>query len=255
MNAFYDISDQTDLPIDALQLSNLGSEKVYASIGTTTRDGWGGRNTEWSRHTTAVQPEDYDRQFAYKLNKYKPVYDMGKILDYHFNHYCSTHLQGQSDFLKHMRYVVLPILKKLNNSEVCATLLEQWIEEKTTVKKDIIPHTVNNNTINIGTVNAPTQFQQNSDYSVQTQHNHLQKEQIKEFLEVLREDIQNVDESIRNDFALEMDYAVAQLNKDRDIKPQLLTIGGLMKDVGIGTFTNVLAAPIYEMLKPLLGIS
>lgn len=235
-------------------MNNLGSEKVFASIGTPTRDGWGGRNTEWSRHTTPVQPEDYDRQFAYKLNKYKPVYNMGNILDYHFNHYCSTHPHGQGDFLKHMRYAVLPILKKLNNSEVCVTFLEEWIEEKTTIKKTIPPHTVNNNTINVGTVNAPTQFQQNTDYSVQTQHNHLQKDEIKEFLEILREDIQKADESIRNDFALEMDYAIAQLKKDRDVKPQLLTIGSLMKDVGIGTFTNVLASPIYAILRPLLGL-
>ncbi|MES2458891.1 MAG: hypothetical protein V4594_25295 [Bacteroidota bacterium] len=255
MNPFYDISDQKELPADSLQLKNLGTEKVFASIGKTSRDGWGGRSTEWSRHMTPVNPEDYDSQFVHKLMKSRPIYTMNKVLDHHLQNYCSIHVKGQADFFTHMRYVALPALKKIKNSEVCVNLFEEWLEEKMKSKKPQIPNTVNNNTINIGEANAPLQFQQNSNYSVQTQHNHLQKDQIKDFLEILRKDIQHIDENIRKDFAMEMDYAVVQLERERDIKPQLSTIGSLMKDVGMGTFTNLLAAPVFEILKPYLGLS
>jgi hypothetical protein len=254
MNPFYDISKEKELPADALELNNLGTERVYANFGKTLRDGWGGRSTEWKKLTIAVQPENYDRLFAYKLNRSKPIYGMTKVLDHHFNHYCSIHLNDQEDFITHMRYVVLPAVKKINNSEVCVTLLEEWLQKKTSIQNTLNPHIVNNNTINVGAVNAPVQFQQNSDHSAQTQHNHQQKDQIKDFLEVLRRDIQAMEENIRKDFTMEMDYAVAQLDRDRNVQPQLTTIGGLMKDVGVGTFTNLLAAPIFEIIKPLLGL-
>ncbi|TKC04239.1 hypothetical protein [Pedobacter frigoris] len=255
MNPFYDISDQKDLPVESLQLKNLGTEKVFASIGKTTRNGWEGRSTQWSHHMTAVTPEDYDRQFVNKLMKSRPIYTMKKVLDHHFENYCSIHTQGQADFFIHMRHVALPTLRKLKSSEVCVNLFEEWLEEKMSVnKKSLTPNTVNNNTINVGSVNAPVQFQQSSDHSVQTQHNHYQKEHVKEVFDLITRDIQNLNEQIRNDFTMEMNYAVAQLEKDRDIKPQLLSLGSLMKDVGVGTFTNLLAAPIFEVIKPLLGL-
>lgn len=255
MSPFYDISNQKDLPADSLQLKNLGTEKVFASIGKRSRDGWGGRSTEWSRHMTPVKPEDYDNQFVHRLMKSKPIYTMNKVLDHHLQNYCSMNTREQGDFFTHMRYVALPALKKLRNSEVCVDLFEDWLEQKMNSKKHQTPNTVNNNTINIGDVNAPLQFQQNSNHSVQTQHNHLQKEQLKDFLEILKKDIQGIEENIRKDFAMEMDYAIVQLERERDIKPQSLTIGGLMKDVGLGTFSNLLAAPIFEIVKPYLGLS
>lgn len=255
MSPFYDISDQKDLPADSLQLKNLGPEKVFTSIGKTSRDGWGGRSTEWSRYMTPVKPEDYDNQFVHRLMKSRPIYTMNKVLDHHLQNYCSINARGHGDFFTHMRYVALPALKKLRSSEVCVDLFEEWLEQKMNSKKHQTPNTVNNNTINIGDVNAPLQFQQNSNHSVQTQHNHLQKEQLKDFLEILKKDIQGVDENIRKDFAMEMDYAIVQLERERDIKQQLSTIGGLMKDVGLGTFSNLLAAPIFEILKPYLGLT
>ncbi|MNK18091.1 hypothetical protein D3C87_362890 [compost metagenome] len=254
MNPFYDISDQRKLPSDALQLNNLGTERVYASFGRNSRDGWGGRTTEWSRHMIAVQPEDYDRAFAHKLSKSKPIYFMTKVLDHHFEHYLSQYMDGQPDFLTHMRYIVLPAVKKINNSEVCVTLFEEWLQKKMTNSENLKPSIVNNNTINVGTINSPVQFQQNSDHSNQVQHNHQYRDQIKDFLEVLRLDIQTLDENIRKDFAMEMNYAVAQLDRDKNVQPQLTAIGGLMKDIGLGTFTNLLAAPIFEIVRPMLGL-
>lgn len=255
MNPFYDISNQQELAPDSLQLNTLGSKRVYMSFGKTTRDSWGKSNTEWNHHMKSVQPEDYDRRFADKLMKAKPIYTMNNVLDHHLNHYCLKHIEGQKDFLIHMRYVVIPILKKLKNSDICITLFEKWLEEKSPLTSKLItPYTVNNN-INFGTVNAPVQLQQNSNQSVQTQHNHMQKEQLNDFFNLLRKDIQQVDKAVREDFAMEMDHAIAKLQKERDIKPNLLIIGSLMRDVGIGTFTNLLAAPIFELVKPYLGLA
>lgn len=118
MNPFYDISDQKALPVESLQLKNLGTEKVFASIGRTTRNGWEGRSTQWNHHMTAVTPEDYDRQFVNKLMKSRPIYTMKKVLDHHFENYCSVHTQGQTHFFTHMRHVALPALRKHKSSEV-----------------------------------------------------------------------------------------------------------------------------------------
>lgn len=167
----------------------------------------------------------------------------------------TQHLQGDEEFLKHMRYIILPKLKKQKNAETLVELFEQWLNQKTLkTKEQPKPHIVNHNTINVGNVNAPTQFQQNSDHSIQTQHNRYKKEDIKQAFELLKKDIQNFDEQLRKDFAMEMDYAITQLERDKDIKPQLLNLGNLMSQIGIGLFSSLLAAPIFELIKPHLGL-
>jgi len=257
MNPFFDISTDENLSTDLLPLRNLGKQRIFAIVGGRRgSDYWGTSGSSNTTHYTNVVADDYDNQFVYKLQKWKPVYDINRIMDYHYQHYTSSHQQGQEEFLKHMRYVILPKLKKQKNAEVCIELFEQWLNQKTPQKsQQTKPHTVNHNTINVGSVTAPTQFQQNSDHSIQTQHNHYQKEDIKQAFELLEKDIQNVNEQIRKDFAMEMTYAVTQLERDKDIKPQLLNIGTLMKDIGMGTFTNLLAAPIFEFIKPHLGLN
>ncbi len=133
--------------------------------------------------------------------------------------------------------------------------MEQWLKAKeNNAEKDKIGQVVNNNTIQFGDIHAPFQFQQSSNHSIQTQSNHYRTEDIQKVFELLSKDIQKINEKIREDFAMEMDYAVKQLNKGKDIKPQLLNIGTLMKDVGLGVFANVIASPIYEVIKPSLGL-
>ena len=256
MNPFFDISKEKDLPAESHQLRDLGNQRIYASFGKRTRGEWGERGTYQSSNVyTDVTTADYDNQFISKLVRVRPVYEMDKLINHHFNYYISQNPQQKKEFLKHMRYEIFPALRKRTSNEAYIQLFEEWLDNQSPKpNKDTMPNTVNN-TINVGNVNAPTQFQQNSDHSVQTQQNHYQKEQIKEAFELLSRDIQNVNEQIRNDFAIEMDYAIAQLEKDKDIKPQLLSIGSLMKDVGINTFANLLAAPVYEFIKPFLGLN
>ncbi len=138
MNPFFDISGDTDLPDSALPLHHLGDSKTYASIGKTTRVGWGGRNTEWNRLTTTITSEDYDQQFVRKLVRWKPIYNLAQVIDHHYEYYLGNNVHPQDDFLNHMRYVILPILKKKPNSEVCVQLFEKWLDEKENPKPAII---------------------------------------------------------------------------------------------------------------------
>jgi hypothetical protein len=254
MNPFFDISPDQNLSIDALPLYCLGKQRIYATIGRKGSDFWGTSGTASTNHYIDVVAGDYDNQFVYKLQKWKPVYEIEQLIEHHYQYYITGHTQGHDVFLKHMRYEILSKLKKKNNTEDLCELFEQWLNRKAPKGNEPNrPQTVNN-TINVGSVNAPAQFQQNSNHSIQSQHNHYQKEDIKQAFELIEKDIQNVNEQIRKDFAMEMDYAITQLQKDKDIKPQLLNIGALMKAVGMGTFTNLLAAPIFELIKPYLGL-
>jgi len=54
-----------------------------------------------------------------------------------------------------MRHVAFTALKKLKNTEVFVNLFEEWPGEKMLdIEKNQIPHTVNNNTISVRSVNA-----------------------------------------------------------------------------------------------------
>jgi len=81
----------------------------------------------------------------------------------------------------------------------------------------------------------------------------LERDDINKAFDLIEKDIEKLDTQIRSDFSMEMDYAVAQINKNRDPKPQLSNIGTMMKEVGIGVITNLAAAPIFEYLKPFFG--
>ncbi|MXN91104.1 hypothetical protein GR160_07660 [Flavobacterium sp. Sd200] len=256
MNKFYDISENENLPNESLQLRNLGAQRIFAITGGRRgSDYWGTRNTESQYHYTATVPEDYDNLFVEKLNNWKPIYNLGDVAEHHYRSFVNLQPNGGTEFLKHMKYVILPKLKNRKNYEDRASLFEDWLNEKNPIKVSTdLKHEVNYNTINMGAVNAPIQFQQSSHNSTQTQHNHYKNDDVKAAFDLLSKDIQKVNEQIRNDFAMEMDYAVTQLERNRDIKPQLMNIGSLMKDVGLGTFTNLLAAPIFEVVKPFLGL-
>ena len=53
---------------------------------------------------------------------------------------------------------------------------------------------------------------------------------------------------------MEMKYALKQLEKENDIKPQLLNIGSLISNVGLPIFTSLTSSGIFEVIKPFLGI-
>ena len=117
-----------------------------------------------------------------------------------------------------------------------------------------IPIQINNNTIHVGDVSSPLQIQQNSSNSSQTQNIEISQTDFNEFAKLLRLDIQNLEDGQKEDFNTEIEYAQKQLDKGKSITVQLKNIGGLIRDVGVNVFANVLASPIWEILKPFLGL-
>ncbi|MGK9118261.1 hypothetical protein [Olivibacter jilunii] len=256
MNPFYDISEEKVLSDDALQLKNLGCRKTTMSFSTGYRDEWGQNHFKTTHATASVKSEDYDRLFALRLLKSKPIYRMTDVLDYHLNYYLSKNPKDKASFFTHMRYVVLVQLKqnKSRFGEAAVSILEDWLNDKSVTSIDNKNYAVNNNTINVGAVNAPIQIQQNSAGATQHQYNQYNKEDVHLLFDLLRKDIQNLDENIRKDFEMEMNYAIAQLEKGRDIKPQLSNLGASIKEIGIGAFSGLLASTVFETGKSLLGI-
>ena len=117
-----------------------------------------------------------------------------------------------------------------------------------------MPFQIQNNHINIGDINSPTQFQQGSDNSNQTQEIIYSQENINELFTLLKADFDKLSIDVREDLKSEIEYASKQLDKGKSVKTQLLNIGGLVKDVGINVFANLLASPIFEVIKPTLGL-
>ena len=117
-----------------------------------------------------------------------------------------------------------------------------------------VPLQIQNYHISVGDINSPTQFQQGSDNSSQTQEINYSKENINQLFTLLKADFDKLSVEVREDLKSEIEYASKQLDKGKSVKTQLSNIGSLVKDVGINVFANLLASPIYEILKPALGL-
>ena len=116
-----------------------------------------------------------------------------------------------------------------------------------------LPLQVKTTTINVGTSNGPLQIQQEVNFSQQTQSISYSNEQIEEVFEYIRKDISKLSDELINDFNMEINYASRQMVKGLSIDAQLLNIGGLIKNVGLGVMSSLIASPIWEHLKPLFG--
>lgn len=105
------------------------------TIGTSTRnhrDAGTSKSSTFYRSTTAG---DYDRQFANRLVKTKPPYEIDKMLNHHFDHYVLRFPEQENVFLKHIKYVVLPLIEKMKDKSVYVELLNIWIQEKNAALK------------------------------------------------------------------------------------------------------------------------
>ena len=150
MNPFFDISTNVNLPSEELQLQLLNVRQISAIIGGRRGSSyWGTSGSESKTIYTNTTSEDYDKQFSNKLLNWKPIYDIHRLIEYHYHYYTVENQKDGQVFLQHMQYVILPILKKAYNGEVCIDLFEKWLDKKTSTNQDAPkPHTVNNNTIN-----------------------------------------------------------------------------------------------------------
>lgn len=131
LNKFYSLkgtSQESDH-----QLSNLGDKMAHmiiGGIGRRSKYDWDGHSpgesTTFYRNTTA---EDYDKTFADKVYKTKPPYQIDTLLDFHFKAYVEKG-ENRETFLKHMKYVIIPLVTKMRDSEIYVTLLNEWINNK-----------------------------------------------------------------------------------------------------------------------------
>lgn len=243
LNEFYSISTSKSLKHD-FQLENLG-EKVHSM---TIGNGQGESYTTY-RATTS---DDYDRSLAYKISRTKPPYEITKLIEYHLKYYLSTPNSEKRKFIKQIKYVVIPALKKMNNKEVYIDIINEWISEQN--ENNSNKNITTMNVINARDINAPTQFQQGNSSTTQTQEIENSKDDILKFMELLKEEIKSNNTEIASDLKIEIDYAINQLNKGNNIGQQLSSIGRILKDTTIGVLSNIISNPLYLTVKPLLGI-
>lgn len=192
--------------------------------------------------TKPAKDEDYDMQFRLKMYKIKPIHKVPLFLDYQLSRFEGN----RSEFLDQIRYVILP--RTNSGKPVHAEIIEKWLESKEEKSN------VGTFSISTGDINAPFQIQQNSQNSSQIQKISYNSSDIKELFSILKDDISKLDVIIREDFEMEMNYAVKQLEKNNDIKPQLLNIGSLISNIGLPLFTNLTSSGIFEVIKPYLGL-
>lgn|GEM_PF-1051298 len=129
MNDFYDISEQRVVEADSMQLENLGDQQILAVIGKTARGGWGEREYTSKTYYTATKPGDYDELFASRISGIKPPYETENLLEHHFRYYTSRFPENRNKFLQHIRYVILPLLKR-RKLDVYIDFLKEWLAKK-----------------------------------------------------------------------------------------------------------------------------
>lgn len=250
MTKFYSISENNNQKENDYQLNNLGEKTVSMIIsGGSGNSFYGERKSSSSTIYRKITPKDYDSQFATKLVKFNPPYDLEKVLNYHLEYYLNQN-NSKKIFIKHIKYVIIPIIDKKKRYNIQIDLITDWINQQMGKNKE----NKSNITLKTGDVNSPIQFQINSDNSSQSQTLNYSSEDIIKLFEVLKNDLDKLDKNLREDLQTEIENAKKQFEKGKDIKTRLLTIGELIKDIGIGVFTSLVSSPIYELMKPLLGV-
>jgi len=252
MNDFYSIALENTEPINEYQLKNIGTRRIMATLGKPRRGDWGERmGYEYQRFYTDTKPEDYDDLFATKITNVKPPYELNNLLEFHCEQYLKIKNGTKDKFVKHVKYVVLPIIKQRIKSEVYAELVEEWINQNNM-------NSINENrgtvTLNMKNISAPTQVQVNSNSSTQKQVNSFAEKDIKQLFEALEKDLINLEKDLKEELQAEMVNALKYLNKGKNINSRLETIGSLIREVGLSVFSNLIASPIFEIIRPYLGL-
>lgn len=233
MNTFYVISEegQQTNEFDIQYFGDvIGHNQVYKA---------GGGSIGLKRVSKPATSAEYDMKFRALMYTIKPIYKIPSFLDYHLEKYTGN----PNEFISQIKYVILPQVERGNRPSY-AKIVQDWLDEKNPKYES------KSYMISTGDINAPIQIQQNSDNSSQVQKITYSKENINDLFGLIREDIKNIDKEIREDFDLEMNYAVKQLSKEKDIQPQLLSLGELIKNVGLPIFTGLTSSGLFEIIKP-----
>lgn len=239
IETIYSISSVGFEPIDEYQLPNLGKERKV----------WLGRINDRDFTTTEeVSSETYDNVFFEKIYFCNPIYKVKDLLKYHFDFY-GTSPERRDIFFDHIEYVILPLFKKDKNPGY-SDLISKWLKENKMNKENN-----QSSAISLNNVSGNIQIQNNTTASHQTQSISYSNNDINSLFEVLKKDIALlVDDEIKQELSQEVENAEKHHNKGKDISSRLQTIGSLINDVGINVFANLIASPIFEIMKPYLGM-
>ncbi len=139
-------------------------------------------------------------------------------------------------------------LGEFNITQLGILFLESLEEEM------FVPFQINHNNINVGDINSPALFQQGSPNSSQAQTVNYSTEDLATLFSVLKADFDKLSNELKEDLNSEIEYSLKQFDKGKSVTTQLKNIGGLIKDVGINVFANLIASPIFEAMKPALGL-
>lgn len=249
MNEFYDIAKEGQDPKGPYQLKNLGKKKLSAISIISIYDADGRQTYNDGPHYILVKPSDYDNLFKAKIRKFKPMYDLELLLDHHLHYYEETG-KVREKYLKHIKYVILPALKRIKNTDAKVELINDWFRKHTSQKSP----TPTVSKLKIGDVNAPTQILVNSPNASQNQEIQYSKEEVEDFLNRILQDAENLKHDLKEELLSEVKTAQAQLKRGKPMQSKLVGILELAKEMGMGVFTNLTASPIYEALKPSLGL-
>ncbi|RFN58615.1 hypothetical protein [Marixanthomonas ophiurae] len=247
MNEFYSLKNENSAE-NKFQLTDLGNTFISAIIGKRSRTGWGESKNSSQTFFREPTEEDYNRHFANKIMDFNPTYEIEQLLEFHFKFYTKNNPSKKETFLKHIKYIVLPIIKGYKNSNVQTELVEEWLVNKMGGKES------DNFNFKFGDINSPAQFQINSNNSVQKQNVEYSNENVKELFELIKKDLKKLNITEQEELKYEIRNAENKFDKGKDIHNRLLIIGDLIKDIGIGVFTSLVSSPLYEIMKPLLGI-
>lgn len=255
MNEHYSIAEENQEVVDKFQLRNLGKQTHIATIGTSKRGYYGEKTYSSQSFYAPTTAKDYDEHFAHCLIEIEPPYKIPEFVDYHLNYYLSN--QGEKDnFIKHIKYVVLPIIQKRKGKEVYVELLNDWIEQHITsnkLKKGTMHITVTGNGNSIVFDNTK------SNISINT-NNASDMENLKTCISQLNKIIENFSSLLSaKDYEIlkeDLEYANKQLEKKEietsKLAPVLSTIFGILKSVPSDTIANIISNPIYEFIKTII---
>lgn len=130
MNDFFSIGVENK-PLERYQLRNLGAGIINEIFFSKTRQSGGGIGR--SAFHQSVTSENYDALFSSEFSKIKPPYEGENFLNYHLEYYLEK--GGDKDkFIKHMKFVILPRMQKMYESNVYVEVLKSWIKEKSQLR-------------------------------------------------------------------------------------------------------------------------
>ena len=191
---------------------------------------------------------------ASRIVRTKPAYVVENLLEHHADHFVKSRGETLALFVKHIRYVILPFIEKhynkKNQKREYVDLVNEWLQQKHHTMAGKRESAIQ---ISIGE-HANAQVQVNSSHSQQYQQTGLNKDQALQFFEYLKDILQGNTEQAAGNICYEIDAATKDIHAGRPIGTRLHAIGGFLKSLGVNVLANLAAAPIFEVVKPYLGL-